>query len=237
MTTAPSEERADGGARMFDCIAERYDLLNRVLSLGLDRRWRRKLVQALGELDEEAALDVATGTADVAIAIARRHPGARVVGLDPSEGMLAVGRDKVKEAELDERIELVAGRAEALPFPDATFAATSIAFGIRNVPDRLAGLSEMRRVTRPGGVVAVLELSEPRAGILSPLARAHLRRAVPRIGAWLSGAGAYQYLRDSIAAFPTPEGFAELLAEADLEVERIEPFAFGAAQLFVARVV
>jgi demethylmenaquinone methyltransferase/2-methoxy-6-polyprenyl-1,4-benzoquinol methylase len=150
--------------------------------------------------------------------------------------MLAVGRRKIAAAELEDRVELHAGSAEGLPFERHTFAASCIAFGIRNVVDRLKALREMARVTSPGGTVAVLELGEPRVGLLSPLARAHVRLTVPRIGALLSGATAYRYLQQSIAAFPAPERFAELMQQAGLEVQAVESLSFGAAQLFVAQV-
>jgi demethylmenaquinone methyltransferase/2-methoxy-6-polyprenyl-1,4-benzoquinol methylase len=227
---------ADGSGAMFDTIAERYDLLNKVLSVGLDRLWRRRLVGSLGVAGSERVLDVATGTADVAISIARRHPEASVVGLDPSEGMLAVGQRKIDKARLEDRIELRTGSAEALPFEDGAFAASCIAFGIRNVPDRRTALSELARVTQPGGVVAVLELGEPRVGWLSPLARAHVHKTLPRLGAWLSGSDAYVYLQESIAAFPEPDAFAVLMQEAGLEPPAIDRLSFGAAHLFVSRV-
>ena len=217
---------ADGSGVMFDGIAKRYDLCNRLLSMGLDRSWRRRLVDAIGEIGEGAVLDVATGTADVAIAIARRHPEAHVVGIDPSEGMLSVARRKITGLS----IELVSGCAESLPFPSDAFAASTMAFGIRNVPDRLAALREMARVTVPGGVVAVLELGEPRWS----LARAHVHRTVPRIGAWLSGSEAYDYLRASIAAFPEPDEFTALMERAGLDFRQHASLTFGAANLFVA---
>jgi demethylmenaquinone methyltransferase/2-methoxy-6-polyprenyl-1,4-benzoquinol methylase len=224
---------------MFDRIAPRYDLLNRVMSLGQDRRWRRALVAALGLGDGRSrVLDLATGTADVAIAIARRHAGAAVVGLDPSREMLARGRGKLgrEGAAAAERVALVAGDAQELPFAAGSFDACSIAFGIRNVPDRARALSEMARVTRAGGRVVVLELGTPREGWLSALARLHVRHVVPRLGAWLSRSREYAYLERSIAAFPPPALFAAELARAGLEVLATRPFALGATTLFVARV-
>ena len=143
---------------MFDRIARRYDLLNRVLSFGNDQRWRRRAVRSL-DLDPARparVLDLATGTADLAILIARTHPAAKVIGVDPAERMLEEGRRKVEAAGLADRVELVPGDAETLPFPEAHFDAVTIAFGIRNVPDRLRGLREMARVTRPGGVAEQL---------------------------------------------------------------------------------
>ncbi len=136
----------------------------------------------------------------------------------------------------NQRIELVVGRAEELPFGDDRFAASCVAFGIRNVPDRLQGLREMARVTRRGGRVVVLELGEPQSGRLAPLARLHVHHLVPMLGRLLSRDDAYRYLQASIAAFPPPDEFAELLASAGLEVAQIRPLAWGAANLFVAEV-
>jgi demethylmenaquinone methyltransferase / 2-methoxy-6-polyprenyl-1,4-benzoquinol methylase len=229
----PDEPRLGSGA-MFDAIAHRYDLLNRVLSLGIDRGWRRRTVDAmaLGE-GPSLALDVATGTGDLALAIARHHPHAQVVGLDPSDNMLAVGRDKAAKARLSERVELVHGDAQDLPFEDDRFDASCIAFGIRNVPDRARGLREMARVTRRGGRVVVLELGEPGGGPLGPMARFHIRTVVPRLGALLSGAREYRYLQESIAAFPAPEAFAQMMRDAGLEVLEVRPLTFGVCHLYV----
>ncbi len=227
---------ASGSGAMFDRIARRYDLLNRVMSLGMDQGWRRKLVRALQIDDAANVLDVATGTADVALAIAEAHPRARVIGLDPSVQMLDIGRDKVDANSVSNRVELIEGDAQALPFDDDHFDASVISFGIRNVPDRELGLREMVRVTRPKGRVVVLELSEPRSGVMSALARFHVHHVVPRLGALLSGAHEYQYLQDSIEAFPPPEEFKATMEAAGLENVQIKKLAFGAANLFVGDV-
>ncbi len=223
----------DGSGEMFDGIATRYDRLNRILSLGLDRRWRKKLVRALACSGEAELLDVATGTADVALAIARALPQSRVTGLDPSSGMLEVGRQKVDAAGLAARIELVEGDAQAMTFDDDSFNAACISFGIRNVPDRARGLAEMTRVTRPGGRVVVLELGEPRRGLMAPLARLHMEVIVPRVGAWITGTDAYRYLHQSIAAFPPPDEFLAMMRNAGLTDVRCERLNLGVAHLFV----
>ncbi len=226
-----------GGGEMFDRIARRYDRMNRILSLGLDRCWRRHLLDAMAPLGPgDRVLDVASGTADVAIAVAGRFGQARVVGVDPSVEMLEVGRRKVRARGLEERVELVVGDAQALAWEDGAFAASCISFGIRNVPDRLKGLSEMRRVTRPGGAVCVLELSIPRGGLLAPFARLHVRHVVPRLGGWLAADRAYRYLAESIEAFPTPDRFAALMKEAGLEAVQVARQSFGSAHLYVGRV-
>jgi demethylmenaquinone methyltransferase/2-methoxy-6-polyprenyl-1,4-benzoquinol methylase len=223
-----------GSGEMFDAIAARYDLLNRVISLGVDQRWRRRMVEAIEARSGHRVLDLATGTADVAIQVARRHPDVTVVGLDPSANMLAVGRDKIAAGALVPRVTLEQGDAQALPFGDASFDSSVMAFGIRNVPDRAAALREMARVVRPGGRVVILELNEPRSGLLGPLARFHVHKVVPFVGAALSGSKEYSYLQASIAAFPTPEEFATQMGAAGLEVLRVEPQTFGVACLFVA---
>lgn len=228
-TTTPA--RADGSGQMFDRIARRYDLLNRILSLGLDRSWRRKLVASLP--DQGRLLDVATGTGDVALALAKAYPEVSVTGLDPSVGMLDVGREKVTARSLDPRVELIEGDAQAMPFPDDHFAGACIAFGIRNVPDRAKGLSEMARVVEPGGPIVVLELGEPRKGLLAPFARFHVRHVVPLIGAVLSGDAEYRYLQKSVAAFPVPEAFCELMTDAGLKDATYEAMPFDAAHLYV----
>jgi demethylmenaquinone methyltransferase/2-methoxy-6-polyprenyl-1,4-benzoquinol methylase len=219
-----------GSGAMFDRIADRYDLVNRVISLGLDRGWRTKAVRALALGPKARVLDLATGTGDLAIAIADAHRDARVVGLDPSEGMLAIARRKALSAA--DRIELVTGDVQALAFESASFDGATIAFGIRNVPDRARGLAEMHRVLRPGARLVVLELAEPE-GLLGPLARWHVHHVVPTIGAWLSGAPEYDYLQRSIAKFPSPAAFADMMRVAGFRDVDWSALTFGAATLYV----
>lgn len=228
-------ERPPGGTgAMFDGIAERYDLLNRIISLGIDQRWRRRTVDSLNLKDGAHVLDLATGTADLAILIARRAPGTRVTGVDPSKNMLAVGQEKLAAQNLTDRIQLALGEAESLPFEADTFDAVTIAFGVRNVTDRARGLAEMARVTKPGGRVAILELSEPRSGIVGPLARFHVHTVVPWVGSLLSGKKEYRYLQQSIAAFPPAEEFARQMEAAGLRTISVTPLTFGVAHLYVA---
>ena len=231
--TEADRRSPDGSGQMFDGIAERYDLLNRINSLGMDRGWRRAAIDALALSPGDRVLDLATGTADVALAVAAREAQATVVGLDPSRRMLDIGRRKVTEAELDGRVELVVGDAQALPFEGASFDGITMSFGIRNVPDRSRALREMARVLKPGGRVAILELSEPRNGLLAFFARLHVRYFVPLTGALLSGKGEYGYLRSSIEAFPRPEAFEALMAEAGLSSVHHRSFSFGACVLYV----
>jgi demethylmenaquinone methyltransferase/2-methoxy-6-polyprenyl-1,4-benzoquinol methylase len=237
MSTEPTPTLAitprGGSGEMFDRIAARYDLVNRVLSLGIDQRWRTRTVAALSLRSGQRVLDVATGTGDLALKIAALHPDVSVVGLDPSQGMLAIARDKVQRLALEERVQLCVGDAQDLPFEAASFDGLCIAFGIRNVPDRARALREMARVVRPGGRIAILELSEPR-GILGPLARFHVHTLVPRIGALLSGKREYRYLEQSIAAFPPAQSFAELMSQSGLRLLAVTPLTFGVCHLYVA---
>ena len=232
--SAGSSLARDGSGAMFDGIAARYDLVNRVISLGIDQSWRQKTVQALALRPGHRVLDLATGTADLAIQVARTEPAVTVVGLDPSSKMLDVGRVKLARGSLSERIELVQGDAQALPFEARSFDSVCIAFGIRNVPDRAQALREMARVTRVGGRIAILELSEPRAGLLGALARFHIHRVVPYVGALLSGVKEYQYLQRSIAAFPPAEQFRELMQQSGLNVLEVRALTFGVCHLYVA---
>lgn len=250
MTKSPAGETttlpALGSGQMFDRIASRYDAVNRVLSLGLDKRWRRRVVAELGlhaEADRAqrawvgetpAILDVATGTGDLAIALATACAGAAVIGLDPSTRMLEIARSKIGQRGLADRISLVQGDAQALPQRDGEVDAATIAFGIRNVPDRDKGLRELARVVRPGGRIAVLELGEPRRGLLGRMARWHSHYLVPRIGGWLSGAREYAYLQRSVAAFPPPDAFAAMMRNAGLDVLKVIPLTFGVCTLFIA---
>jgi len=223
MSTMEPTVRAGSGA-MFDRIAGRYDLLNRLMSLGLDQRWRRQLVDATtksapaGEL-----LDLATGTGDVAI-LAARSKGRTVVGLDPSAQMLAEAKEKIGPL----AISLTQGDAEKLPFEGARFAAVTMSFGIRNVADRPRALAEMARVLVPGGRVGILELGEPNSAI----ARFHVHNIVPRLGAWLSNDAEYAYLARSIAAFPPPDEFAATMRAAGFVDVEARPLSFGALHLY-----
>lgn len=223
-----------GSGQMFDNIADGYDRLNRIMSMGVDQSWRRKTVAALNVKAGARVLDLATGTGDLAIQIAETHPECTVVGVDPSVNMLRVGRTKVDATNLGKRVTLMEGDAQSLPFDTGSLDAACIAFGIRNVPDRERGLREMARVVKPGGRVCVLELSEPKKGVLSPFARFHIRQVVPRLGAWLSGSKEYRYLQESIAAFPDPEDFAAMMERAGLTMVSLERLTLGVCCLYVA---
>jgi len=220
---------------MFDGIAKRYDLLNRLMSLGADRHWRRRTVESLETAPGQAWLDLATGTADLAIELAEAEREIHVVGLDPSAHMLEIAQQKIEDADLQKRIRLVLGSAEQLPFEDASFDGATMAFGIRNVPDRSAALREIRRVLRPAGRLAIVELSEPPNRGWGRLARFYVHVIVPRWGAWLSGKAEYRYLQRSIAAFPDAPTFERMLGEAGFDQVSSLSLSMGACHVFLAR--
>lgn len=225
---------AGGSGAMFDGIAARYDLMNRVMTFGIDQRWRRQTVDALQVVAGSRILDLATGTGDMAIMVAERIPNCTVVGLDPSAGMLAVGRDKVAARGLGARIELVHGDACQLPFPDQSFDGITMGYGIRNVFDRPKALAEMARVLKPGARVAILETSEPK-GLLGLGAKLHMRVLVPLLGGLLSGAPReYRYLQQSTTAFPNPEDFAKIIESSGLKMQQLITLLAGASCIHVA---
>ncbi len=214
----------------FDAIAPRYDLTNRVISFGVDRRWRRVAVRRLGPLPPEArVLDLACGTCDLALAVLRRHPGARVAGADLSRTMLGLAKKKLRgrrargagagaadagRAAAGDPLALVNAPAEALPFLDGSFDAVTIGFGIRNVPDFREGLREMARVLRPGGKACILEFSTPPSRLLWRIYNYYFFKVLPRVGGWLTGReAAYRYLTRSVSAFPGPADFGRAMEE------------------------
>ena len=223
-----------GSGAMFDTIADRYDLMNRLMTFGIDQRWRRQTVDLLRLTEQVRVLDLATGTADLALLAAKRLPQATVVGLDPSANMLSIGMGKVRKAGLESRIELVHGDACQLPFEDESFDGITMGYGIRNVTDRPRALREMSRVLRRGARVCILETGEP-TGPLGLAARLHMRVLVPVLGGLLSGAPAeYRYLQRSTSAFPRPDRFAEVMEGSGLRVLQIVPLLAGASHIYVA---
>lgn len=229
---------------MFDGIARRYDLLNRLMSFGVDRSWRQQTVKALGfETPAEGAcvgpdtglnvLDLATGTGDMAIALALRYPHAKVLGIDPSSGMMGVAAGKVETQGLTDRITFQVGDSQALDVADKSVDGITMAFGIRNVPDRNAALREMVRVCKPGAKIAILELSEPQKGVVGALGRFHMHQMVPLLGSLLSGSREYSYLPRSIAAFPPPEVFRSMMLEAGMRAVHVTSLTFGVCHLYV----
>lgn len=219
---------------MFDRIAPAYDRLNHTLSLGIDRLWRRRTVRIVRRMRPGRILDMATGTGDLALLLARRIPGAQVTGIDLSEGMLAAARAKAKAAGLGERIELVRGEAELTGLPDASFDVATVAFGVRNFEDLEGGLRELVRAVRPGGHVVILEFSTPTLPVWAQLYRWYSHRVLPRIGGLVSrDRQAYDYLPRSVDEFPQPGPFMRLMERAGLTHCRARSLSLGVAQIYV----
>lgn len=221
---------------MFDRIASSYDPLNHLFSLGIDHLWRRRTVRELRKFAPKRVLDLATGTCDLAIAIAKGVEDVKVTGADISTEMVEVGRKKVAKRGLNEQIELAIADAERLPYAEGDFDAVTVGFGVRNFVHKELGLREMTRVLRTGGVVAVLEFSRPKNKIIAPLYRFYLHRVMPVVGGWLSGdRAAYDYLPASVEHFPAPERFVEMMSEAGLTECRALPLTFGIAYLYIGK--
>jgi len=216
---------------MFDRIAPRYDLLNRLLSAGTDVRWRRRAMDLLDLAPPARVLDLCTGTADLLMEALARDPRNRGLGVDLSHGMLRRGARKLDRGGFSGRAALVGGDGEDLPLREGVFDGALVAFGIRNVGDPLRALREVRRALRPGGRFVVLEFSMPR-GVLGGLYRLYFRHLLPRVGGLVSGDGsAYSYLPDSVARFPSPEGFAALMRDAGFTAVRWSLLTGGIACL------
>lgn len=224
-------------AGMFDAIAGRYDLLNRLLSAGIDRRWRRRAVRALALGGGETVLDLCTGTADLAVAlVATTPPAARVIGVDFAGAMLRVGLAKLRRRQLTPRVVLLRGDATKLPLAAASVDAITIAFGIRNVDDPLAACAEMRRVLRPGGRLAVLEFALPTARVLRRVYLWYFTRVLPRIGRVVSRhEAAYTYLPASVSTFASPAEFERLLGRSGFTGLSTTPLTGGIVNLYLAR--
>ena len=223
---------------MFSTIAPRYDLLNRILSLGIDRSWRKFAISQLPQAENARFLDVATGTCDVALEIIKRRPsGTKVVGADFSEGMLKLGKQKVIDAGLADRIEVRFADVTALPFDDNTFHGSIITFGIRNVQDYKKGISEMGRVVESGGKVVVLEFTSVQNRFFMPVYRFYITKVLPFIGEIISGKkGAYKYLPDSMLGFPSPDEFKSAMEETGLTDVKYHKLTFGIAYVHVGTV-
>ena len=217
--------------KMFDSISHRYDFLNHFLSLGIDNIWRRKAISKLEEIQPKQILDVATGTGDLAIAALRLRPE-MVTGIDLSEGMLSVGRSKMRKKGI-ESVKMIQGDSENLPFDDDTFDAITVGFGVRNYQNLEKGLKEMRRVLRPGGKLVVLEFSKPSVFPVKQLFTFYSKYILPVWGKLFSGSNeAYVYLPESVKHFPEGEAFLKILSECGYNKVASTRLSFGISSIY-----
>lgn len=221
---------------MFDSIARRYDLLNHLLSMNIDRRWRAKVVSMIRKQNPASVLDIATGTGDLAVAVARALPRAAMTGIDLSPEMLRIGREKVAARFPGREFPMLEGDAERLPFGDGSFGAVTCGFGVRNFENLPKGLQEMHRVLTPGGRVYILEFAmPPKRNILGKLYRFYFRHVLPGIGRLISkDARAYTYLPESVGGFPYGERLCRLLTETGFAEPQMTTLMGGIAMIYTA---
>lgn len=235
-----TRQKADQVRDMFDNIAPAYDFMNRAMTFGIDTRWRRRAVRLIIKQfsplpPSMEILDLATGTGDLAVLLARHIPVAKVTGLDLSEGMLAIGRKKIADAGLSDRISLEAGDCLNLPFPDASFDCITIAYGVRNFQDIARGYAEMFRVLRPNGMLCVIELSTPRSPIVRPLYNLYTSSLIPLAGRIVSrDVSAYTYLPESIRAVPCGEAMTRIISATGFTSAAYRPLTFGVCTIYTA---
>lgn len=230
-STASKREQVE---HMFDSIAHRYDLLNRLLSMGIDKGWRKKAIRSLAPAHPRLILDVATGTGDLAIEALKLNPD-KVIGVDISELMLKVGKEKLEAQRLTGRIELRKGDSERLDFPDHTFDAITVAFGVRNFEHLQRGIDEMYRVLKPGGRIAVLEFSKPKSFPFKQVYGFYFSYILPFWGRMISSSkNAYTYLPESVKHFPEGKDFTAYLDRAGFTGSRVQPLTFGICSLYTA---
>ena len=222
-------------ATMFDHIAPKYDFLNHTLSFGIDKLRRRKAIRLISGYSPETILDVATGTGDFAIA-ALRSGARKVTGIDISKEMVAVGKEKVKKLGLEDRIELMAGDSESIQFPDESFDAATVAFGVRNFENLGKGLGELFRILKKGGTVCILEFSKPRNSLVKFGYKCYSKWLMPAVGRLVSGdRSAYTYLPESVEGFPDGEKFITFMSESGFEQIREYRLTFGIATIYLGK--
>ena len=220
---------------MFNTISGEYDQLNRVISFGIDMKWRKKVIQYTAEKKPQAILDIATGTGDLPIMMADKIEAKKIIGLDISEGMLEVGKQKIKAQNLDKRIEMIVGDSENLPFEDETFDVVTVSFGVRNFENLEKGLSEIKRVLKKGGKLIVLETSVPEKFPFKQGYVFYSNIILPTIGRLFSkDKVAYQYLSDSAKAFPYGNAFNNILKKIGFINVVNEPVTLGVASIYHA---
>ncbi len=220
--------------QMFDTISKEYDGLNRVISFGIDIKWRKKVVDIVANTKPKNILDIATGTGDLAISLTKTN-ATKIIGLDISEGMLAVGREKIAKKELNDTIEMVVGDSENLHYDDNTFDAITVAFGIRNFENLDKGLSEIYRVLKPNGIFVILETSVPTKTPYKQGYKLHCKYVLPTIGRLFSkDKSAYKYLSDSASVFPFGEALNNILKQNGFINVEDKPQTFGVATIYTA---
>ena len=221
---------------MFNNISPKYDLLNRVLSLGIDKIWRKQALNLLKKDKPEYILDVATGTADLAIEAATRLKPTSIVGIDIAENMLQIGREKITKKKLDKMITLQKGDSEKINFSDNTFDAVIVSFGVRNFQHLELGLSEIHRVLKPGGSIMVLEFSKPQKAPFKQVYQFYFKNILPIVGNMVSkDSAAYTYLPDSVNAFPDGKSFCAILEKIGFSIQHYKPFTFGVCTSYVGK--
>ncbi len=221
-------------AKMFDNIAFRYDFLNRFLTAGVDVWWRKKAILSLKDIHPQTILDVATGTGDVALLTNQLLQPKQITGIDISDGMLALGREKIKKAKLEKVIQLVNADSENMPYEDNHFDAITVAFGVRNFEHLERGLAEMLRVLKPGGKLAVLEFSQPKNVLFKAMCNFYNNTIVPGAGRlFAKNKEAYNYLNHSAKAFPEREQFTAILTQVGYQTISFQPLSFGICCLYV----
>jgi demethylmenaquinone methyltransferase/2-methoxy-6-polyprenyl-1,4-benzoquinol methylase len=222
-------------ADMFNNIASKYDFLNHLLSLGIDKGWRTKAIKSIERIAPIKILDVATGTGDLAIAAAKKISDSSVVGIDIAAQMLEVGKVKIKDKNLSARIEMIVGDSEALPYEDNHFDAVLCAYGVRNFQDLPKGLNEMCRVMRTGGRLAILEFSQPKTFPVKQVFFLYFKYIMPLFGKLVSKhSTAYNYLPESVMAFPEGQDFCNILTQCGFKNVQSRPLSFGITSLYTA---
>ena len=237
MTVVPYKERKEGKkeqvADMFNNISRKYDFLNHFLSLGIDILWRKKAIRQLKKDRPKLILDIATGTGDFAIEALKLDPE-KVIGVDISEGMLAVGKEKIKNKGLENKIELQLGDSEKLLFSDNTFDAVIVSFGVRNFENLKKGLSDMNRVLKQGGKAVIVEFSRPKSIPMKQLYNFYFKYILPKIGRLVSkDQAAYTYLPESVKSFPDGEDFLNILKESGYKKTKCIPLTFGISSIYI----
>lgn len=222
-------------ANMFNTISENYDGLNRMISFGIDVKWRKKVVRIIDKANPNTILDIATGTGDLAINFAKNTSAKSITGLDISEGMLSVGKTKIEKENLSNKISMILGDSENLPFDDNSFDAISVAFGVRNFENLEKGLKEIFRVLKTNGTFVILETSVPTKSPYKQFYKFHSSTILPLLGKLFSKDGsAYSYLSESASKFPYGETFNNILRKTGFKEVEYEPQTFGVATIYTA---